>query len=68
MQKKIVAVDLGHFKAYRRTKEPMESAKITLVESYDSIEGHGKISEKLSDKTGRFGNMGSKNGVATGSG
>ncbi|MBI5102536.1 MAG: host attachment protein [Nitrospirae bacterium] len=68
MKKIIVTVDLGHFKAYNVTKEDMESPRITLIESYDSVEGHGKISEKFSDKTGRFGSVGSKNGTTTGSG
>lgn len=68
MNKIIVAVDLGHFKAYSVTKEPLESTRIKLIESYDSLEGHGKISEKLSDKTGRFGSLGSRNNTATGSG
>ncbi|MGC2061626.1 MAG: host attachment protein [Thermodesulfovibrionales bacterium] len=68
MNKIIIAVDLGHFKAYSVTKEPLESTRIKLIESYDSLEGHGKISEKLSDKTGRFGSIGSRNSIATGSG
>jgi hypothetical protein len=53
----IDAVDLGHFKAYRATKEPMESAKITLVKSYGSIEKHGKIPKKLNDKTELLGHF-----------
>jgi hypothetical protein len=68
MNRLIIAVDLGHFKAYKVTKEPMESARIELIESYDSLGGHGKISEKVSDRAGRFGTVGSKNGIATGSG
>jgi hypothetical protein len=68
MNRLIVAVDIGHFKAYKLTKEPMESARIKLIENYDSLEGHGKISEKMSDRAGRFGTVGSKNGISTGSG
>jgi hypothetical protein len=64
----IIVVDLGHFKAYRVTKAPMESAKTTLIESYDSIDGHGKLSDKLSDSAGRFGVGGGKNGSAKGYG
>ena len=57
----IITVDLGHFKAYRITKELMESPRVTLIESYDSIEGHGKLSDKLTDSAGRFGRGGRKN-------
>ena len=59
----LFAVDLGHFKAYRISKTPLGGSKITLVESYDSIETHGKLSDRLSDEAGRFGTGGKKNGV-----
>lgn len=68
MDKIIIAVDLGHFKAYKVTKQEHESAKIHLIESYDSIEAHGKLSDKLSDTAGRFGVGGGKNGAAKGYG
>jgi len=55
MDKIIIVVDLGHFKAYRVSKAPMESAKTELIESYDFIDGHGKLRDKLSDGAGRFG-------------
>ncbi|MEN8264125.1 MAG: host attachment protein [Nitrospirota bacterium] len=65
----IITADLGHFKAYRITKDPLEaSPEITLIESYDSIEGHGKLGDKLSDAAGRFGRGGVKEGTAKGSG
>lgn len=65
----IITVDLGHFKAYRITKDPLEaSPEITLIESYDSIEGHGKLGDKLSDAAGRFRRGGGKEESATGSG
>lgn len=64
----IIAVDLGHFRAYKITKEPMESSRITLIESYDSVEGHAKLGETLSDAAGRFGRGGGKNEVAKGYG
>ena len=54
MDKIVIVVDLGHFKAFRVTKAQMESSKIELIESYDSIDAHGKLSEKLSDGAGRF--------------
>jgi len=68
MDKVIIAVDLGHFKAYKVTKQEHESTKIQLIESYDSIEAHGKLSDKLSDTAGRFGVGGGKNGAAKGYG
>jgi hypothetical protein len=68
MDKIIIAVDLGHFKAYKVTKADLESPRISLIESYDSIEGHGKLSDKLSDAAGRFGMGGGKNGAAKGYG
>ncbi len=68
MDKVIIAVDLGHFRAYKVTKQEHESPKIQLIESYDSIEAHGKLSDKLSDTAGRFGVGGGKNGAAKGYG
>ncbi len=51
----IITADLGHFKAYRITKDPGEQGSgIALIEGYDSLEGHGKLSDKLSDSAGRF--------------
>lgn len=54
MERIIVVVDLGHFKAFRVSTAEMESPRITLIESYDSLEAHGKLTEKLSDSAGRF--------------
>lgn len=68
MDRLIIAVDLGHFKAYKVSTDFPGSPKIQLVESYDSIEGHGKLSEKVSDGAGRFGMSGGKNGAAKGYG
>ena len=68
MERLIIAVDLGHFKAYKMSTDSPGSPKINLVESYDSIEGHGKLSEKVSDGAGRFGVSGGKNGAAKGYG
>jgi len=68
MEKLIITVDLGHFKAYKVTKKDLESPRVQLIESYDSIEAHGKLSDKLSDKAGRDGMKGGKNGAAKGYG
>lgn len=54
MKKILIVADLGHFKAFKVTKSQMESPRITLIESYDSIDAHGKLSEKVSDSAGRF--------------
>ena len=68
MDRLIIAVDLGHFRAYKLSTDSPGSPKIHLVESYDSVEGHGKLSEKVSDGAGRFGVGGGKNGAAKGYG
>lgn len=68
MDRLIIAVDLGHFRAYKLSTDSPGSPKINLVESYDSVEGHGKLSEKVSDGAGRFGVGGGKNGAAKGYG
>ena len=64
----IITVDLGNFKAYRVTRNPVGSPTIELIESYDSIEGHGKLGEQLSDIAGRFVGGGGKGEVAKGYG
>jgi len=64
----IITADLGRFKAYRITSELLESPRVTLIESYDSIEGLSKLGDKLSDSAGSFGRGGGKNEVAKGSG
>jgi hypothetical protein len=68
MKKVIVAADLGHFRAYSVTKDKWESPRVELIESYDSTEAHGKLSDKYSDANGRFGMMGGKKGAACGNG
>lgn len=64
----IVTVDLGHFKAYRVTKEALESPRIELIETYDTLEGHGKLTDTLTDTAGRFRGGGGKDEVAKGYG
>ena len=68
MNKIIITADLGHFRVYKVTKEPMESARTTLIVSYDSLDAHGRLGDKLSDEAGRFGVGGGKNGAAKGYG
>ncbi len=65
----IITANLGHFKAYRVTQDPPDiSPRVTLIESHDSIEGRGKLGDKLSDASGRFRRSGGKDEVAKGSG
>lgn len=68
MNRIIITVDLGHFKAYRISKNPQESFRTELIDSYDIIEGQSRMGEKLSDGAGRFGMGGGKNGAAKGYG
>ncbi len=68
MAKLIVVVDLGHFKAYRVSKNPNESAIVDLIESYDILDTHGKAMEKVTDAEGSFCRGGGKGRTATGSG
>lgn len=58
MGKIIVIVDFGHFRAYKVTREPLESPSIELIESYDHIDAHGRLGEKLTDKAGKFSRAG----------
>ncbi len=67
MKEIVIVVDLGHFKAYRLIKSPMGSPRLELIEEYDNISAHGRLSEKLSDEAGRFG-MGMEKGSIKGYG
>ena len=63
MDRIIIAVGLGHFKAYRVTKTPTGN-KIDLIESYDSVEAHGKLFDRVTDQAGRFKLGGGKGAAA----
>ncbi len=58
----MVAVDLGHFKAYKVGKTRLGNSKMKLIESYDSIEAHGKLLDRITDQAGRFRMGGEKAG------
>lgn len=64
----VITVDLGHFKAFKINQDPVGRPIIDLIESIDSIEAHGKLSDKLSDGAGRFRGGGGKDEVARGFG
>ncbi len=68
METIIITVDLGHFRAYKVKKDSLEGTRIQQIESYDSIESHVKLGDRLSDTAGRFGLAGGKNGAAKGYG
>jgi len=55
MNKLVFVCDLGHFRAYRLSRTDQGTAKLDMIESFDSLEAHGKFSDKLSDKAGNFG-------------
>jgi hypothetical protein len=55
MNKIVVVCDLGHFRTYRLSKTVKGTAKLDMIESFDSIEAHGRFADKLSDKAGNFG-------------
>ncbi len=60
----IIAVDLGHFKAYRVGKTRLGNSKMQLIEGYDSIEAHGKLLDRITDQAGRFPLRGGKGASA----
>ncbi|HMK56258.1 MAG TPA: host attachment protein [Dissulfurispiraceae bacterium] len=68
MSKIVVVADLGHFNAYKFSKTPMGTGRLDLIEQFDSLEAHGKYSEKFSDQAGNFGESVGKNSFAKGSG
>ena len=49
----LIVADRGHFLAYSVIETP-RGASARLVESSDLIEGHERLSEKLTDKAGSF--------------
>ncbi len=60
----IIAVDLGHFKAYKVGKTKIGNSKMQLIEGYDSVEAHGKLSDRITDQAGRFRLGGGKGSAA----
>lgn len=59
----IIVLDLGHFKAYRIIRNPYESPRLELIESFDTIDAHSKMSDMVTDRAGRFGMGGEKNSL-----
>jgi len=42
------------------SKTPQGTGKLDLIESFDSVEAHGKYSEKVTDQAGKFGSASGK--------
>ena len=63
IEKIIILVDLGHFRAYKVSKGAMDRSKIELIESFDNIDAHSRLGDKLSDKAGKFSIVGGKSGT-----
>jgi hypothetical protein len=68
MNKLVFVCDLGHFRAYKLSKTDQGTAKLDMIESIDSVEAHGKFSDKLSDRAGNFGRTVGQAAAARGSG
>lgn len=56
MKKRVVVVaDLGNFKAYRLDDNQFNSSpRLELVEEFETVAGHEKMIDQLSDEPGRF--------------
>ncbi|KAF0184559.1 MAG: hypothetical protein FD164_415 [Nitrospirae bacterium] len=55
MRTMVFVVDLGHFKAYRLLKTEQSTPRLELVDSFDLVTAHGKMSDKVTDGPGKFG-------------
>ncbi|HSW62664.1 MAG TPA: host attachment protein [Dissulfurispiraceae bacterium] len=58
MGKMVFVVDLGHFKAYRLSKTEQATPRLELIDSFDLVSAHGKMSDKVTDGPGKFGGQG----------
>lgn len=58
MRTMVFVVDLGHFKAYRLLKTEQSTPRLELVDSFDIVTAHGKMSDKVTDGPGKFGGQG----------
>jgi len=68
MNKIVVVADLGRLNAYKLSKTPQGTGKLDLIESFNTLEAHGKYSDKFTDQAGKFGESVGKNSYAGGSG
>lgn len=52
----VVVTDQGNFKAYKLEKTDMNTPRLTLLEEFLPVDGHGKLLDKVSDQAGRYHN------------
>ena len=52
----IVVTDLGNFRAYKLEKTQLNTPRLELMQDSLSVNGHGKIVDKVSDQAGRYHN------------
>jgi Protein required for attachment to host cells len=50
----IVVADRGSLKAYRVDETPTRGPSLHLVQSFNTIDAHGKLTDKITDQAGRF--------------
>jgi hypothetical protein len=56
MKRLLIVTDLGTFKAFRMEEDRFSTRpKLELVQSFELVDGHDKISKKVSDSAGQFG-------------
>lgn len=54
MAKLIILADMGELKAFRLTRtEPDTTPRLELLETLDTVGGHGRIADKVTDLAGR---------------
>jgi protein required for attachment to host cells len=53
--KLIILTDLGSLKAYRLIRDELSSTpRLELTESFDTLDAHGRLADKVTDMAGRF--------------
>ena len=52
--KLIVVTDRGSLKAYKVSETPNRGAALTMVQSFETTDAHGRFQDKLTDQAGRF--------------
>lgn len=59
MEKIVIIADLGHFKAYNYQTTPKKTGNLKLIDSYETVEAHTRLSDRVTDSAGSFGEAGS---------
>ncbi len=63
MKPLVIVSDLGHFKAYAFERTDRGTPRLEVIEEFESPESHTRVSEKLTDRAGRFGMGGERNSL-----